>query len=202
MKSLRLSFGILLVQAFLYKAISAEEEQVPFVGEIGDIQEAVLEEVIPGILPDILSEEPILEPIWSLCGDPSTHLLVAYSLNPLHSLMPSDKDGVSIEPAQPLVGDNITVTVRGQVLKRVTGGNINLDLRLMKFIKLNPSFDLCEQLQGDLFEESDVSCPLEEGPVTLVAKKLIPEEVPKVSVSGDISLTNQDGETLTCISPI
>jgi len=100
------------------------------------------------------------------------------------------------------VGDNITVTVRGQVLKRVTGGNINLDLRLMKFIKLNPSFDLCEQLQGDLFEQSDVRCPLEEGPVTLVAKKLIPEEVPKVSVSGDISLTNQDGETLTCISAI
>jgi hypothetical protein len=71
----------------------------------------------------------------------------------------------------------------------------------MKFIKLTPSFDLCEQLEGDLFAESNVSCPLEEGPVTLIAKKLIPEDVPKVSVQGNITLTNQDGETLTCMGP-
>jgi len=68
----------------------------------------------------------------------------------------------------------------------------------MKYIKLNPTFDLCEQLEGELFQESNTSCPLEEGPVTLIAKKLIPEDVPKVSVTGNITLTNQDGETLTC----
>jgi hypothetical protein len=110
----------------------------------------------------------------------------------------SDEDGVTIEPAQPLVGENITVTVKGQLLKRVTGGTINVDLRLMKYIKLTPTFDLCEQLDGDLFQESNTSCPLEEGPITLIAKKLIPEDVPKVSVQGNITLANQDGETLTC----
>jgi ML domain len=108
---------------------------------------------------------------------------------------------VTIEPAQPIVGENITVTVKGQILKRVTAGQINVDLRLMKFIKLTPTFDLCEQLDGDLFSESNASCPLEEGPVTLIAKKLIPEDVPKVSVQGNITLTNQDGETLTCMHP-
>ena len=113
----------------------------------------------------------------------------------------SDKDGVTIEPAQPLVGENITVTVKGTILKRVTSGEINVDLRLMKFIKITPTFDLCEQLDGELFQESNVSCPLEEGKVTLIAKKFIPEDVPKVSVTGNITLTNQDGETLTCISP-
>ena len=101
-----------------------------------------------------------------------------------------------------MVGENITVTVKGQVLKRVTSGTIDVDLRLMKFIKLTPSFDLCEQLEGDLFAESNVNCPLEEGPVTLIAKKLIPEDVPKVSVQGNITLTNQDGETLTCMDPL
>jgi hypothetical protein len=35
----------------------------------------------------------------------------------------------------------------------------------------------------------------------LIARKLIPEDVPKVSVAGNITLTNQDGETLTCIYP-
>jgi hypothetical protein len=82
----------------------------------------------------------------------------------------------------------------------VTGGKINVDLRLMKFIKLTPQFDLCEQLEGDLFQESNVSCPLEAGPVTLIAKKYIPDDVPKVNVFGNITLTNQDGEALTCIS--
>jgi hypothetical protein len=81
MKALPLSFGILLLQTLLSQLIFAEEQQVQLVGEI-DIEEAVLEGVIPEIVPDKLYEEPILEPIWSLCGDPSTHLLVAYSLDP------------------------------------------------------------------------------------------------------------------------
>jgi ML domain len=110
-----------------------------------------------------------------------------------------DKNGVTIEPTQPMVGANITVTVKGRIVKRVTSGSINVDLRLMKYIKLNPTFDLCEQLEGDLFRESNTSCPLEEGPVTLIAKTLIPEDVPKVSVAGNITLTNQDDEILTCI---
>jgi hypothetical protein len=100
-----------------------------------------------------------------------------------------------------MVGENITVTVKGRIIKRVTAGTIDVDLRLMKFIKITPQFDLCDQLDGDLFQESNVSCPLEEGPVTLIARKLIPEDVPKVSVAGNITLTNQDGETLTCIYP-
>jgi hypothetical protein len=117
---------------------------------------------------------------------------VTYSANS------SDKNGVTIEPAQPLVGRNITVTVKGRIVKRVTSGAINVDLRLMKYIKLTPTLDLCEQLAGDLFQESDTSCPLEEGPVTLIAKKYIPDDVPKVSVQGNITLTNQDEEILTC----
>src|SRR5947207_9553579 len=73
--------------------------------------------------------------------------------SPLHTdLTPfnSDKNGVTIEPVQPMVGENITVTVKGQILKRVTAGKIDVDLRLMKFIKLTPQFDLCDQLDGDL----------------------------------------------------
>jgi ML domain len=110
----------------------------------------------------------------------------------------SDKNGVTIDPPQPVVGSNLTVTVKGHLLKRVTDGKIDVDLRLMKFIKLTPKFDLCEQLEGDLFQESNVSCPLEVGPVTLIAKKFIPDDVPKVNVFGNITLTNQDGDVLTC----
>lgn len=69
----------------------------------------------------------------------------------------------------------------------------------MKFIKVTPTLNLCEELEGELFEESHVKCPVEEGHVTLIARKFIPEEVPKVSVQGNVTLTNQDGEVLTCI---
>ena len=109
---------------------------------------------------------------------------------------------MTIDPAQPVVGANLTVTVSGTILKQVTGGNITVDLRLMKYIKVTPIFDLCEQLETELFEESNVSCPLEKGPITLVAKKYIPDETPKVPVQGNITLTNQDGDVLTCMDPL
>jgi len=52
-----------------------------------------------------------------------------------------------------------------------------------------------------MFEDSNASCPLEAGPVTLIARRYIPEDVPKVSVQGNITLTNQNEEILTCTTP-
>jgi hypothetical protein len=198
MRSLRLSFGITLIASLLLSA-TADQIQHPLVE---DIQPA-LEPVSDTALPDDVLEEPVPPPVWSLCGTPSEHLLIPYPSLPSSTKLTSfnsDKNGVTIDPAQPMVGENITVTVKGRILKRVTAGKIDVDLRLMKFIKLTPQFDLCDQLDGELFQESNVSCPLEEGPVTLIARKLIPEDVPKVSVAGNITLTNQDGETLTCMA--
>ena len=195
MKSLRLSIAFVLIASLVISA-AAEQIQYPLVEDIGPALEPVADTVIPDVL-----EEPVPPPIWSLCGDPSKHLLIPYPSLPSPTYLTpfnSDKNGVTIDPEQPMVGENITVTVKGRILKRVTAGKIDVDLRLMKFIKLTPQFDLCDQLDGDLFQESNVSCPLEEGPVTLIARKFIPEDVPKVSVAGNITLTNQDEETLTC----
>jgi len=143
---------------------------------------------------------PSAETPQNICLSRNTH--AAPNLSPLAWLQLTpparDEDGVTIDPAPPLVGENLTVTVKGHLLKRVTAGKIDVDLRLMKFIKLTPKFDLCEQLEGDMFEESNVSCPLEAGPVTLIARRYIPEDVPKVSVQGNITLTNQNEEILTC----
>lgn len=41
--------------------------------------------------------------IWSLCENPSTHLLIGY------------KDGVSISPAAPKVGSDIHVQAKGNL---------------------------------------------------------------------------------------
>jgi len=206
MKAKLYSWGIVLVVAALSALASADPDQHPLVEDTNAIPDAINDDIIPDFILDDLDKDPVPPPIWKLCGNPSKHLLIPY-ITPSPGfcgvgLMGSDKNGVTIEPAQPVVGENITVTIKGQVLKRVTSGTIDVDLRLMKFIKLTPTFDLCEQLEGDLFAESNVSCPLEKGPVTLIAKKLIPDDVPKVSVQGNITLTNQDGETLTCMGPL
>lgn len=44
--------------------------------------------------------------IWSLCDNPDTHTLKGY------------QDGVSITPAFPRTGDDITVQVRGHLCKK------------------------------------------------------------------------------------
>ncbi|BFZ60847.1 hypothetical protein YB2330_001899 [Saitoella coloradoensis] len=131
------------------------------------------------------TETAIPPPIWQLCGNPSEHTLQA------------NASGVTIVPESPVVGENLTVTIQGYLSHTVDSGSIDVDLRLMKFIKLKKNFDLCDELDSDLFVEG--KCPLQEGPVTLQAVAHIPDDVPKVTVDGDIILTDQDDNVITCV---
>ncbi|RUS15826.1 hypothetical protein BC938DRAFT_476815 [Jimgerdemannia flammicorona] len=123
--------------------------------------------------------------LWSLCGDPSTHLLKAY------------EGGVSIFPARPKVGEDIEVVVSGNLASPVQSGHVNIDLKLLSMIKVNKELDLCEALASDIM--GGRACPLAEGDVELRAQAHIPSEVPKLPVNGQIKITNQDGNTVTCI---
>ncbi|ORZ20788.1 hypothetical protein BCR42DRAFT_389971 [Absidia repens] len=122
--------------------------------------------------------------IWSLCDNPTTHTLKGY------------QDGVSITPAFPRTGDDITVQVRGHLLSDVTNGHVDIQLNLMNMIKINKELDLCNVLESDVMKSS---CPLNAGDVTLNAKAFIPKELPKLPLKGDIKITDQLGNTVTCI---
>jgi hypothetical protein len=76
MRATRIYFGLALVASLLSSCIViAEEVQVPFI-EDSPLFHDPITDVIPE--PDLL-DEPVPPPIWSLCGNPSTHLLIPYT---------------------------------------------------------------------------------------------------------------------------
>ncbi|KAI9279238.1 hypothetical protein BC943DRAFT_284225 [Umbelopsis sp. AD052] len=123
--------------------------------------------------------------VWSLCGDSSSHLLRSY------------KGGVSVIPEYPKVGEDIQVIVKGYLDSDVQGGNIGVDLKLLSLIKVNKQLDLCGALNSDIMGYQD--CPLKAGELTLKAHAYIPKDVPKLPLNGDIHITDQNGNTVTCI---
>ncbi|KAG0175997.1 Phosphatidylglycerol/phosphatidylinositol transfer protein [Apophysomyces sp. BC1034] len=124
--------------------------------------------------------------IWSLCSDPSSHLLRGYD------------GGVYISPEAPRTGEDIHVKVGGNLLREVTGGTVDIDLKLLSMIKINKQLDLCSVLQSDVMGHRN--CPLSAGDVELEATAFIPREIPKLPLNGDIRIKDQDGNTVTCIS--
>ncbi|ORX57986.1 hypothetical protein DM01DRAFT_329434 [Hesseltinella vesiculosa] len=123
--------------------------------------------------------------IWSLCGDPTQHLLQGY------------KDGVSISPDMPRTGEAIDVQVNGRLASDVTGGKVTIQLNIMNMIKINKDLDLCNVLRSDVMQ---ADCPIPSGDVTLNAKAFIPKELPKLPLKGDVRISDQNGNTVTCIS--
>ncbi|CAG8549767.1 4234_t:CDS:2 [Paraglomus occultum] len=142
---------------------------------------------------DLSSQKPIVGSskntgegtLWTLCGDPSTHLLKAYD------------GGVSITPLQPKVGEDLNIKVNGLLASDVPSGKIKLSLKLMNFIKLTKSLDLCETLDSDHIRGT--SCPFNKGDFALDVTASIPNDVPKVPVNGDIVIADSEGRTVTCI---
>ncbi|ORY99982.1 hypothetical protein BCR43DRAFT_484666 [Syncephalastrum racemosum] len=123
--------------------------------------------------------------IWSLCGDPSSHTLRAY------------EDGVSISPAIPQTGQDINVKINGNLLSDVTGGKVSIHLKLLSMIKVDKDLDLCQVLQSDVMKGQE--CPLSKGDVVLDALAYIPREIPKLPLEGDIRISDQNDNTVTCI---
>ncbi|CAM0140669.1 hypothetical protein VKS41_007922 [Umbelopsis sp. WA50703] len=146
---------------------------------------------ISSALAEVQLQQPFMAPeeahgqVWSLCGDSSSHLLRSY------------KGGVSVIPEYPKVGEDIQVIVNGYLDSPVTGGDIGIDLKLLSLIKVNKKLDLCNALNSDIMDYQ--GCPLASGHVTLKAHAYIPKDVPKLPLNGNIHITDQDGNTVTCI---
>ena len=76
MKALRLYFGFALLACLFFTIAGAEQIQLPLVGELEPALESVLEPVVADDAQN--PEEPLPPPIWTLCGNPSKHLLIPY----------------------------------------------------------------------------------------------------------------------------
>jgi hypothetical protein len=75
MKSVRLCSGIVLLAALL-SAVSAQEVQHILVDNIQPALDPIQDSLIPGYTLDDPDKKPVEPPIWSLCANPSKHLLI------------------------------------------------------------------------------------------------------------------------------
>ena len=86
MKSLRLYFGFALFACLFFGIVKAEQQiQHPLIEEVEPALEPVAD-IVP--ITDDAPEEPVPPPIWTLCGNPSEHLLIPYP-SPYPSPLPS-----------------------------------------------------------------------------------------------------------------
>jgi hypothetical protein len=80
MKSVQFYVGIVFVIAVLLTAVLAEDVQHPLIDDATiTIEDPAF---VDSPIVDDLDKNPIPLPVWSLCGNPSKHLLIPYSLNP------------------------------------------------------------------------------------------------------------------------
>lgn len=117
---------------------------------------------------------------WSLCENPDSHLLRA--------------SRVEIVPSQPVIGQDISVTLNAEAMQQIPGGKINVQLRL-GLIKFNKQFDLCQALT----DISETRCPIKQGPITIKATQNIPKELPPFPVKGTIRVLDDNGALVTCV---
>lgn len=101
-------------------------------------------------------------------------------------------------------------------MKDVTGGKVDIDLSIMSMIKIKKQLDLCSVLGSDVMGHKD--CPLAAGDLELDATgnynytlflccitdtffllAWIPKDLPKWPLEGNIRISDQDGNTVTCI---
>ena len=80
MKSLHLYLLAVALIALVFVPSSAEEVQYPFV-EDPQLPSELIPNADDDVTDSILDDDPVPPPIWSLCGNPSKHLLIPYYIS-------------------------------------------------------------------------------------------------------------------------
>ena len=73
MKAMQLHIGIVLLLVCLLGVSAAQEQQLPFIDDSYPVSE------LPEVIETLHDAEDPPPPIWSLCGNPSKHLLIPYA---------------------------------------------------------------------------------------------------------------------------
>ncbi|EGG17527.1 hypothetical protein DFA_08523 [Cavenderia fasciculata] len=119
--------------------------------------------------------------IWSFCDgqDPTTFTFQVSTL--------------TLTPDPPVIGMNATVNVAGNFTEEITGGSSTFVVQYQvgnSWISL-PSFtsNVCDSYE----------CPIQPGPVTRVESIFVPSFTPHGNYRGQLEVTDQSGNTITCI---
>ncbi|KAL7949947.1 putative phosphatidylglycerol/phosphatidylinositol transfer protein precursor [Trichoderma barbatum] len=102
---------------------------------------------------------------------------------------------VDLAPNPPKPGKALLITASGDVKKTVTeGAYVKVTVKYGLIQLLSTTADLCEQL-GNV----DLSCPLEEGKMTLTKSVDLPSAIPPGTYNVFADVYSADDEKITCL---
>ncbi|KAJ9620300.1 uncharacterized protein PV06_00634 [Exophiala oligosperma] len=117
----------------------------------------------------------------NFCADPKGYIL--------------EIDYVHLSPNPPVPGEKLTITANGTFHKDIEpGATVFLQVKYGLITLIKQEADLCDNLP-----QIDMSCPIEEGVLTLKKEVDIPKQVPpgKYTVLADVNTV--DKEKITCM---
>ncbi|KAJ6258462.1 hypothetical protein Dda_6503 [Drechslerella dactyloides] len=137
------------------------------------------------------------QPIGALGGEIPGGSPINHCSNPDTDLIQIDR--IYISPNPPQRGQQLHFEASGIVKKRIEeGAYLKVDVIYNRYIHLirNQTFDFCENIQK---AEVDISCPIEEGPLTVVKEVDLPGEIPPGKFIVTAFLYTVNDEMMTCL---
>jgi hypothetical protein len=104
---------------------------------------------------------------------------------------------LAISPDPPQRGQQLTVTVRGHLAKRVAEGSVlELEVRYMRIRLVKQRMDVCQEL--DKVENAPEYCPIEAGDKDWRYSVELPQQVPPGKYNIQLNLRDQDDQQVWC----
>ncbi|KAL5467694.1 hypothetical protein EMCRGX_G031957 [Ephydatia muelleri] len=123
---------------------------------------------------------PFVGDIWSDCsksGDPSKIVSVV------------------ITPDPPKKGVPLTINATVALSEQVTSGTVKIVVKYSIITVLNKAYALC-----DLLSQAGQKCPVAPGTYSSSITETIPGSAPSGKYSGNVEITDQNGQELGCIN--
>ncbi|KAI9307626.1 ML domain-containing protein [Cunninghamella echinulata] len=118
---------------------------------------------------------------YTLCGDPSTHLLAVTSAD--------------YNPKPPVAGKPLTVAVAGDLKANIDqGASIKVTVSAGGLTVWQDTYDVCQEA-----EKIGKSCPLAPGPYEFSKSVTVPSIIPPGTYTLKAAATTVDGKAITCI---
>ena len=104
-------------------------------------------------------------------------------------------DKLVISPNPPERGQNLTILASGSVKEDIkAGAYVQVEVKYGFITLIKTKLDLCEQT-----EKVDLSCPIEEGTITLERTVELPREIPPGKYTVKAAVFTDDDRPITCL---
>ncbi|KAN0053197.1 hypothetical protein ACTA71_006721 [Dictyostelium dimigraforme] len=120
---------------------------------------------------------PSFTQIWTSCGDSADILQIA---------------NVTMNPPEPIKGEEFTVIASGTLSETITGGNFTILVKYDSMTLMDRTFNTCTS-------ETVVPCPIAAGEYEKEISEKIPSGAPSGKYTGLITAVSQNNTQITCV---